>query len=252
MNYELNGKVAIVTGARTGIGQAAAISLARSGAHIVGVGHNTMPETRAQVEALGVRFLEVLEDLTQPSAEMFDRIVETTVKEFGHVDILINNAGIILREDAIDYSEEYWDRVMDINIKTVFFLSQRVAKEFIAQGTGGKIVSVASLLSFQGGIRVPAYAASKSGVTAVTKAMSNEWAKLGINVNAVAPGYVITALNGEELNNPVIRDKIFGKTPMRRYADAREVASTVLYLSSDESSFVTGSVYSVDGGWTAQ
>lgn len=252
MNYELQGKVAIVTGARTGIGQAAAISLARSGAHIVGVGHNEMPETRAQVEAFGVRFLEVLEDLTKPSAEMFDRIVGAAVKEFGHVDILINNAGIILREDAIDYSEEYWDRVMDINIKTVFFLSQRVAKEFVAQGTGGKIVSVASLLSFQGGIRVPAYAASKSGVTAVTKAMANEWAKLGINVNAVAPGYVITnntkALQADEKRY----NEILGRIPAGRWADAADLGEPIAFLCSEGARYIHGATLAVDGGWLAR
>ena len=188
--FNLEGKVAIVTGCNRGLGQGIALGLAEAGCNIVGVSSSGSAETKAKVEALGRQFIDIRANLMK--TDDIPGIVATTLEQFGKVDILVNNAGIIRREDAIDFSEQDWDDVMDINLKTTFFLSQAVAKQFIAQGNGGKIINVASMLSFQGGIRVPSYTASKSGVMGVTRLMANEWAKHNINVNAIAPGYMAT------------------------------------------------------------
>ena len=185
-NFKLDGKVAIVTGSSTGLGQGMCIALAEAGANIVGIDYVDMPETKASVEGLGKGFLGVVANLM--TIDPIDGIIDAAVKKFGRIDILANNAGIIRREDAIEFSEKNWDDVININLKTVFFFSQAAAKQFVKQGTGGKIINVASMLSFQGGIRVPSYTASKSGVMGITRAMANEWAKHNINVNAIAPG----------------------------------------------------------------
>ncbi|MET3598338.1 2-dehydro-3-deoxy-D-gluconate 5-dehydrogenase KduD [Martelella mangrovi] len=249
-DFHLSGKTAIVTGCDTGLGQGMAVALAEAGANIVGVNIVEPAETIAKIEALGRRFVSIEADLMKQ--DEIPQIVETAVREFGGIDILVNNAGIIRREDAVDFSEQDWDDVMNINIKSVFFLSQAVARRFIEQGRGGKIVNVASMLSFQGGIRVPSYTASKSGVMGITKLMANEWAQHGINVNAIAPGYMATnntaALRADEDRS----SEILGRIPAARWGLPRDLAGPVVFLASEASSYVNGYTIAVDGGWLAR
>ncbi|AMM85856.1 2-dehydro-3-deoxy-D-gluconate 5-dehydrogenase KduD [Martelella sp. AD-3] len=249
-DFHLSGKTAIVTGCDTGLGQGMAVALAEAGADIVGVNIVAPTETIAEVEALGRRFVSIEANLMKQ--DDIPQIVDTAVREFGKIDILVNNAGIIRREDAVDFSEKDWDDVMNINIKSVFFLSQAVARRFIAQGHGGKIVNIASMLSFQGGIRVPSYTASKSGVMGITKLMANEWAHHGINVNAIAPGYMATnntaALRADEERS----NEILGRIPAARWGLPRDLAGPVVFLASDASSYVNGYTIAVDGGWLAR
>lgn len=248
--FDLNGKVAIVTGTSRGLGQAMAIALAKAGANIVGVGQSNMLETAKKIEEQKREFLEIKADLT--STENIGEIVEKTIERFGKVDILVNNAGTIRREDAINYTEKDWDDILDLNLKTLFFLSQRVAKEFIKQKNGGKIINIASMLSFQGGIRVPAYTASKSGVMGITKALANEWAKYNINVNAIAPGYMETdntkAIREDEKRNNEILERI----PAGRWGTPEDLAGSVVFLSSKASNYINGHTLAVDGGWLAR
>jgi 2-dehydro-3-deoxy-D-gluconate 5-dehydrogenase len=249
--FQLAGKVAIVSGCDTGLGQGMACALAQAGADVVGVNVSAPSETQQRVEAMGRRFLDLRANLADIS------LVEGLVgqaREFGggHVDILVNNAGIIRREDAIRFSEKDWDDVVDLNLKTVFFFSQAVARQFMAQGTGGKIVNVASMLSFQGGIRVPSYTASKSGVMGITRLMANEWAAHRINVNAIAPGYMATnntsALRADEKRNAAILERI----PAARWGTPQDLAGPVVFLSSAASDYVNGYTIAVDGGWLAR
>lgn len=248
--FSLAGKVAIVTGATRGLGQGIAVGLASAGADIVGVGTSNLNETKQKVEALGRRFVEIKANLI--SQETIPQIIEETIKQFGKIDILVNNAGIIRREDAIDFTEKNWDDVMNINLKTTFFLSQAVAKQFVAQGEGGKIINIASMLSFQGGIRVPSYTASKSAVMGITKAMANEWAAYNININAIAPGYMATdntaALRGDSERNISILDRI----PAGRWGTPEDLAGAAIFLASEAANYVNGFTLAVDGGWLAR
>ncbi|MHC1693599.1 MAG: 2-dehydro-3-deoxy-D-gluconate 5-dehydrogenase KduD [Sphaerochaetaceae bacterium] len=249
-DFKLDGKVAIVTGSSTGLGQGFCIGFAEAGADIVGVDYVDSPETQAAVEKIGRRFLNIKANLlvTDP----IQGIVEKAVAEFGHVDILMNNAGIIRRVDAIDYSEKDWDDVMNINSKTVFFFSQAVARQYIKQGTGGKIISIASMLSFQGGIRVPSYTSSKSAVMGMTRAMANEWAKYNINVNAIAPGYMATnntaALRADAQRSEAILDRI----PAGKWGTPADVRGAAVFLASKASEYIHGYTIAVDGGWLAR
>ncbi|HHU29053.1 TPA: 2-dehydro-3-deoxy-D-gluconate 5-dehydrogenase KduD [bacterium] len=249
-NFKLVGKVAIVTGSSTGLGQGMCLALAEAGADIVGVDYVPSPETKKLVEERGRKFLEVVANLL--TTEPIEDIITKTISEFGHVDILVNNAGIIRRCDAIDFSEKDWDDVLNINLKTLFFLSQRVAKEFVKQNTGGKIISVASMLSYQGGIRVPSYTASKSGVKGLTMALANEWAKYGINVNAIAPGYMATnntkALREDKERSEAILERI----PAGRWGTPDDLKGVVVFLASKASDYVNGFTIAVDGGWLAR
>jgi 2-deoxy-D-gluconate 3-dehydrogenase len=208
--FSLKGKVAIVTGASRGIGQGMAVGLAEAGADIVGVATREMKETRAQVEALGRKFIEVRADLG--SLDAVDVIVKAALDAFGKIDILVNNAGTIRRQPSLEFSLQNWDEVININLRTPFFLAQAVAKQFVKQGHGGKIINTASMLSFQGGILVPSYTASKSAIAGITKTMANEWAKYNINVNAIAPGYIATdntaAIRADENRNQSILERI--------------------------------------------
>jgi 2-deoxy-D-gluconate 3-dehydrogenase len=248
--FNLEGKVAIVTGCSRGLGQGMALGLAQAGADIVGLYNRSALETQEKVEALGRKFIGIQADLTQTTD--FDKIITEVVDNFGHVDILVNNAGIIRRADAIDFTEKDWDDVMNINIKTLFFFSQAVAKQFIKQGNGGKIINIASMLSFQGGIRVPSYTASKSGVLGITRLMANEWAKHHINVNAIAPGYMATdntaALQADETRNAQILERI----PAGHWGSPEDLAGPVVFLASDASTYVNGYTLAVDGGWLAR
>jgi len=248
--FNLNGKVAIVTGCDTGLGQGMARALAQAGADIVGVNVTEPKDTVKQVESLGRRFLDLRANLADIGS--IDGLLKQATSVAGHVDILINNAGIIRREDALKFSEKDWDDVMNINVKTVFFFSQAVARQYIAQGTGGKIINVASMLSFQGGVRVPSYTASKSGVMGITRLMANEWAAHHINVNAIAPGYMATnntaALRADEGRSSAILDRI----PAGRWGTPDDLAGPVVFLASKASDYVNGYTVAVDGGWLAR
>jgi 2-deoxy-D-gluconate 3-dehydrogenase len=227
-----------------------ALGLAQAGCKVVGVNYVEPSETIAKMDAAGHTFLDVRANLLKQ--DDIPAIVEQAVKAFGQIDILVNNAGIIRREDAIEFSEQNWDDVMNINSKTVFFMSQAVAKQFIAQGNGGKIINIASMLSFQGGIRVPSYTASKSAVMGITRAMANEWARHNINVNAIAPGYMATnnteALRADKARNTAILERI----PADRWGTPEDVAGPCVFLASDAASYINGYTVAVDGGWLAR
>ena len=249
--FKLDGKVALVTGASVGLGQAMAVALAEAGADVAAHCHfdGEAAETCAKVEALGRKAASFAGDMSDKSAPK--RIVEETVEKFGRIDILVNNAGMIRRTPAVDFSEEDWSTVLEVNLSSVFRLSQAAARQMIAQG-GGKIVNIASLLSFQGGITVPAYTASKSGVAGLTKAFANEWAKNNINVNAIAPGYMATnnttALRADENRNRQILERI----PAERWGTPEDLAGAVVFLSSAASDYLQGHILVVDGGWMAR
>lgn len=248
--FTLSGKVAIVTGCDTGLGQGMAVALAQAGCDIVGVNRKIPEETAARVTALGRRFLAIRADLGQQ--ESIHDVVTKAVAEMGRVDILVNNAGTIRREDALSFSEKDWDEVVDLNLKSVFFLSQAVARQFIAQGQGGKIINIASMLSFQGGIRVPSYTASKSGVLGITRLLANEWAAQWINVNAIAPGYMATnntqQLRDDEQRSQAILDRI----PAGRWGLPDDLQGPVVFLASSASDYINGHTLAVDGGWLAR
>ena len=248
--FKLDGKVAIVTGASTGLGQGMAIALAEAGADIVGVDYVPCTETKQKIEAIGRRFLEIQANLM--TIEPINMIIEKTIQEFGKLDILVNNAGIIRRCDAIDFTEKDWDDVLAINLKTVFFFCQAAARQFIKQGTGGKIINIASMLSFQGGIRVPSYTASKSGVAGITKALANEWAKYKINVNAIAPGYMATNNTQQLREDPQRSAEILSRIPAGRWGTPEDLQGAVVFLASDASEYVNGCILNVDGGWLAR
>lgn len=245
--FSLEGTRAFVTGANTGIGQAIAVDLAQAGAHVVAVGRSSMDDTLAAVAAVGGKADPIKADLSTVAAAQA-AFAEAETK-FGPIDTLVNNAGIIRRDDSLDFSEEDWDAVMDINLKVVFFLSQAFAKSRVAAKAGGSIVNIASLLSFQGGIRVPSYAASKSGVAGLTKTLANEWSAAGITVNSVAPGYVVSnnteALRADPDRNAAILDRI----PMGRWAEPQDIAGAVTFLATPAARYVTGITLPVDGGW---
>lgn len=249
ISFDLSGKVALVTGANTGIGQAIAVALAEAGADVALAGRSAPTETLALIAATGRRSLDIRADLS--STAPVAGVVEQVVAELGRIDILVNNAGIIRRNDLEAFTEEDWDAVVDTNLKTLFFLSQAAARPMIAQGSG-KIVNIASLLSFQGGIRVPSYAAAKSGVAGVTKAMANELAAKGVQVNAIAPGYIATnntaALQADETRNRQILERI----PTGRWGSPEDIAGAAVFLASPAANYVTGHVLAVDGGWLAR
>ena len=248
--FNLSGKVAIVTGCDTGLGQGMTLGLAQAGCDIVGVNRKIPEETAAKVIALGRRFMAIQADLSKQDA--IDDIVSKTVAEMGRVDILVNNAGTIRREDALTFSEKNWDDVINLNLKSVFFLSQAVARQFIVQGEGGKIINIASMLSFQGGIRVPSYTASKSGVLGITRLLANEWATHNINVNAIAPGYMATN-NTQQLRDDQQRSQeILDRIPAGRWGVPEDLQGPVVFLATAASDYVNGHTLAVDGGWLAR
>jgi 2-deoxy-D-gluconate 3-dehydrogenase len=247
--FDLSGKVALVTGANVGLGQAIALALAEAGADIASVSRRAAPETAEKVIALGRRFTGIEADLssTQPIAA----IVEQTISDLGGLDILVNNAGIIRRADSVDFTEADWDAVIDTNLKSAFFLAQAAGRHMIAQGSG-KIINVASMLSFQGGIRVPSYTASKSGLAGLTRLLANEWAAQGVNVNAIAPGYMTTD-NTTLLREDAKRNaEILGRIPAGRWGDASDIGGAAVFLASRASDYVHGAILPVDGGWLAR
>ncbi len=242
--FGLKGKVAIVTGSNTGLGQGICRAFAEAGAKVVGVSRRPSDETK---EMIGEAFHNVIADLS--SCEVIPSIVEETVAKFGRVDILVNNAGIIKRQNSLEFSEENWDTVLNVNLKTVFFLTQAVARRFVEQGTGGKIINIASMLSYQGGIRVPSYTASKSAIRGITMTLSNEWAKYGINVNGIAPGYMATN-NTEQLRQDGERSAdILARIPAGRWGTPADLEGAAVFLASAASDYVNGFTLAVDGGW---
>ncbi|MBY8827998.1 2-dehydro-3-deoxy-D-gluconate 5-dehydrogenase KduD [Hephaestia mangrovi] len=247
--FDLTGQVALVTGANTGIGQGIALALAEAGADLAVVGHVSPGETIEKAQALGRRAHFIEADLL--SIEPVGRVVDEAIAALGKVDILVNNAGIIRREDAVDFSEKDWDDVMNINVKTVFFLCQAAGRHMIERGSG-KIINIASMLSFQGGIRVPSYTASKSGVAGITKLLANEWAVKGINVNAIAPGYIATdntaQLRADEARSKAILDRI----PAERWGAPADLGGAAVFLASRAADYVQGHILAVDGGWLAR
>lgn len=248
--FRLEGKIAIVTGCDTGLGQGMAAALAEAGCDIVGVNRKIPHETAEIINGLGRRFMAIQADLSQQDA--LTNIVTQAVAAFGRVDILVNNAGTICRQDALDFSEKDWDDVMNLNLKSVFFLSQAVARQFLAQGNGGKIINIASMLSFQGGIRVPSYTASKSGVLGITRLLANEWAPQGINVNAIAPGYMATN-NTQQLREDSERNQeIVDRIPAGRWGTPDDLKGPVVFLASPASDYIHGYTLAVDGGWLAR
>ena len=245
--FKLDNKVAIVTGSARGLGQAMAEGLCEAGADIVLVDVLDMSRTKEQIEKLGRRCIAIKADLS--SKECVEHIVDTTVNKLGGIDILVNNAGIIRRAPLVEFSEKDWDDVMNINIRTLFFLSQAVAKVFISQGRGGKIINTASMLSFQGGILVPSYTASKSAVAGLTRLMANELSKENINVNAIAPGYMATDNTAELRADPVRSKTILVRIPAGRWGEPEDLKGIVVFLASEAASYLNGSIVPVDGGW---
>jgi 2-deoxy-D-gluconate 3-dehydrogenase len=248
--FDLTGKVALVTGGNVGLGQGIALALAEAGADIVSVALSDSDDTVAKVQALGRRAHAISADLT--SIEPVERVVQEALAAMGRIDILVNNAGLIRRADAVDFTEADWDLVMNINLKTVFFMSQAVARLFIKQGDGGKIINIASMLSFQGGIRVPSYTASKSGVAGLTKLMANEWAPHRITANAIAPGYFATANTQALREDPVRSAEILGRIPAARWGEPSDLGGAAVFLASRASDYVQGAILPVDGGWQAR
>jgi len=247
--FDLSGKVALVTGANTGIGQAIALALAAAGADLAAVGRTPAEETAARARALGRRAEIIPADLA--TIAPIEGVIAQVVARLGRIDILVNNAGIIRRADAVAFTEADWDAVIDTNLKSVFFLCQAAGKRMIAQGSG-KVINIASMLTFQGGIRVPSYTASKSGIGGLTKLLANEWAAKGVNVNAIAPGYIATnnttALRADEARNQAIVDRI----PAGRWGAASDLGGAAVFLASAASDYVNGHILAVDGGWLAR
>ncbi|MFL4993240.1 MAG: 2-dehydro-3-deoxy-D-gluconate 5-dehydrogenase KduD [Microvirga sp.] len=249
-SLDLSGKTAIVTGANTGLGQAIAVAMAQAGASIVAVGRSSMEETERLCRDTGGAFHAVQADLS--SLEPIERIVSEAASVSGRIDILVNNAGIIRRADAIAFTEKDWDDVMNVNLKSTFFLSQAVARTMLADEGGGKIINIASLLSFQGGIRIPSYTASKSGLAGLTRLLACEWAAKGINVNAIAPGYFVTNNTEALRNDPRRSSEILGRIPAGRWGDPTDLGGAAVFLASPAANYIHGVVLPVDGGWLAR
>jgi 2-deoxy-D-gluconate 3-dehydrogenase len=249
--FRLEGRVALVTGSARGLGQAIAVALAEAGADIVALDRSNAAETQQLVTALGRRFTSIPCDLSSATPKDFERIVTQVVDSAGHLDILVNNAGIIRRAAALEFSEADWDEVVNTNLKSVFFLSQAAARIMAQQG-GGKIINIASVLSFQGGVRVPSYTAAKSGVAGLTRALANELASANINVNAIAPGYMATdntaPLRADEGRSKAILERI----PAGRWGTPDDLKGVVVFLASDAACYMHGAVVAVDGGWLAR
>jgi 2-deoxy-D-gluconate 3-dehydrogenase len=249
--FRLDGKVALVTGMGRGLGQGMALGLAEAGADIAGLYRTNYKETQAQVEALGRRFLPVQCDLLEASVERLNEVVAQVVDELGGLDILVNNAGIIRRAPILEFSEQDWDDVIHVNLKAVFFLSQAAARVMVERG-GGKIVHIASMLSFQGGILIPPYTAAKSGVAGLTRAMANELAAKGVNVNAIAPGYMETDVTAPLKADPKRNPAIVARIPAGHWGAPADLKGAVVFLSSAASDYMHGSIVPVDGGWLAR
>ncbi|HUP60665.1 MAG TPA: 2-dehydro-3-deoxy-D-gluconate 5-dehydrogenase KduD [Thermoanaerobaculia bacterium] len=244
--FRLDGKTAIVTGASRGLGASMAIALAEAGADVALVARGDLGATSAAVEKLGRRAIPICADLA-------DRVAPAAILEAaGQADILVNNAGIIRRSNALEYSDDDWDAVIEVNLRSVFVLSRDFAQALVARGSPGRIINVASLLSFQGGIRVPAYTAAKSGLLGLTRALANELAPKGINVNAIAPGYMETENTAALRNDPERSRDILARIPAGRWGTPDDIKGATVFLASPASAYVHGTVIAVDGGWLAR
>ncbi len=248
--FSLAGKIAIVTGSSTGLGKGMAYGLAEAGADIAGVYHNDPPQNKEIIETMGRRFHGIRADLSHISS--IGDIIEQTLETFGRLDILVNNAGIIRRSPSVDFTEKDWDDVMNVNLKSLFFLCQAAARQFLTQGHGGKIVNIASMLSFQGGVLVPSYTASKSGVMGLTRLLACEWAPHNINVNAIAPGYMATRNTQPIQDDPVRNKQILERIPAGRWGKPEDLKGAVVFLASEASNYVNGYTLAIDGGWLAR
>ncbi len=246
LDFTLTGRRALVTGASTGIGQAISVGMAGAGADLVCVDRVVSDDTVAEIAAAGGHASQIVVDLTERGA------IDRLMAEAGDVDTLVNCAGIIRRADVLDFTEKDWDEVMEINLKVVFFLSQAFARALLGRGGTGAIVNIASLLSFQGGIRIPSYTASKSGVAGLTKLLANEWAAKGINVNAIAPGYIATNNTAPLRADPERSKAILDRIPAGRWGDPEDIAGAAVFLASPAAGYVHGAVFNVDGGWLAR
>jgi len=246
--FKLEGKVAIVTGAARGLGQGMATGLAEAGADILGVDVlSPLDETRARIEGAGRRFAEIRADLSGTAD--IERILDTANEQLGGFDILINNAGIIRRHPAHEFPIEDWDAVMNINLRSLFFLTQAFGKRLIEAGRPGKVISVCSMLSFSGGILVAPYTASKSAVAGITRLLGNEWAPYGINVNGIAPGYMATDNTAPLRADEARSREILSRVPMDRWGTPEDLCGAVVFLASGASDYITGTIVRVDGGW---
>jgi 2-dehydro-3-deoxy-D-gluconate 5-dehydrogenase len=247
-NFKLDGRIALVTGAARGLGQGIALALAEAGADIVALDQCTSDETGDLVAQRKRRFGQICCDLRQATIPQLQQLVVTTANDWGHLDILVNNAGIIRRTPALEFTEGDWDDVMQINLRALFFLSQAAAREMVKQG-GGKIINIASMLSFQGGINVPSYAAAKSGVAGVTRSLANEWAKHNINVNAIAPGYMATDNTAPIRADAARSQSILERIPAGRWGMPSDLQGVAVFLASAASNYMHGAIVPVDGGW---
>jgi len=246
--FKLDGKVALVTGAGQGLGQGMALALAEAGADIAGLDRTGCEGTCESVRALGRKYHEAVVDLRDASVEDLQKVVDEFVRELGRIDILVNNAGTIRRTPAIDFSETDWDDVLQVNLKAAFFLAQAVGRVMMPQG-GGKIINIASMLSFQGGITVPSYTAAKSALAGVTRALANEWAKHNINVNAIAPGYMATDNTAPLRADPNRAPAILERIPAGRWGTPDDLKGVVVFLASSASDYMHGAIVPIDGGW---
>ncbi|WP_053219960.1 2-dehydro-3-deoxy-D-gluconate 5-dehydrogenase KduD [Virgibacillus senegalensis] len=244
--FSLKGKTALVTGASRGLGQGMAIGLAEAGAKVIGTGTSDLGDTKAKVEAAGGNFYEIIQDLSQRGAAV--ALANEAIELAGKIDILVNNAGIIRRSDLEEFSDEDWYKVIDVNQHAVFQLSREIGKHMLENGSG-KIINVASMLSFQGGLKVPAYTASKHAVAGLTKSFANEWSSKGINVNAIAPGYMATDNTAPIRENRDRNAFITSRIPQGRWGSPEDLKGAVVFLASDASNYVNGHVLCVDGGW---
>jgi 2-deoxy-D-gluconate 3-dehydrogenase len=246
--FKLDGKVALVTGAGQGLGQGMSLALAEAGADVAGLDRGVSPETGKAVQALGRRYHEIICDLKAANVGDLNQIIAEVVSKLGRLDILVNNAGIIRRAPALEFSEADWDDVMQIDLKAAFFLCQAAARAMVPNGHG-KIINIASMLSFQGGIIVPSYTAAKSGIAGITRALANEWAKHNINVNAIAPGYMATDNTAPLRADPKRAPAILERIPAGRWGTPADLGGVVVFLASEASSYLQGAIIPVDGGW---
>lgn len=248
--FHLKGKVAIVTGCGTGLGRGMALGLAEAGAAVAGVYNRSQPDCAQAISDMGGKFIGIRADLAD--LDSHPGIIAETVRQLGSVDILVNNAGIIRRQPALEFSRDNWDEVVNLNLRASFFLAQAAARQMVAQKSGGKIINIASMLSFQGGILVPSYTASKSGVMGLTRELACEWAQHGINVNAIAPGYMATENTRALQEDPLRSVDIIKRIPAGRWGLPADLAGAVVFLASPAADYVHGYTLAVDGGWLAR
>jgi 2-deoxy-D-gluconate 3-dehydrogenase len=251
-DFKLDARVALVTGAGRGLGQALAVGLAEAGADVAVLDIVSLDETRDRVSSLHRKCHAMSYDLGKTDADAAAEIVSECVSGLGRLDILVNNAGIIRRSPAMEFSEEDWEDVVKINLNSLWYLSQAAARRFVDQGGGGKIINLASVLSFSGGIVVPSYAATKGAVANLTRAMANEWASLGINVNAIAPSYFSTSMTSALRGDAERSEALLARIPAGRWGEPEDLKGAVVYLASGASSYVHGVTLPVDGGWLAR